>query len=1161
MKAVATFHQPTSVVGSIKTTLTEDEDTEYLVVAKSSILEVFAILPDALRLQCVLEIWGRITSLQAVPTDDENSQHHLLVLTDHPDPKLFLLEYVQSNAGSGPSLKTLKTVSLHERNARPTEYVSKCLVDHKGKVAVACSYTGKLRVLELEKGLINSEFDTAVRELNIVSLCFLRTTNARATALAILYKDYMQKLSVTSHDLSLADLELSPSPSSFLPEFHVPDEDSNLLIPVPPQIKSSWNVNGGVLVLGGSTIAFYSIDRKQKKKNSSSQSKSSTSKIPQAEVNWPYFDITAWAQIDEDGLRYLLGDSFGRLALLAINPQYAYLDIVLLGEVSPPTSLTPLASQYIYVGSHFGDSQLIRVTSERSSNGSYLEISDTFKNIAPIMDAVFEDTDDSGQPTIITCSGGESTGSLRVIRNGANFNEDARIEGIANITGMWPIRRQYDDTFHHYMLVTTDTNTHLLELPNSQQETAVSRSNDFSDLTIDSRTLVAGNMLTRLMSESGKSEYVSSSYVVQVSRDSVILLNTRTGLREDQWSPGPGNKIVLADISPSQICVAISGGTVVLLNLFADKINEQSRKQFYSPDGSSSEISALSISPMKRGANFSSFVALGFWSSHEVKVLRLPTFEQIDAVPVVMPHLPRSLLLCDFSEEESKPHRYLMVGLANGTVVSMPFAEKGVLGEKKFFGLGGAPVSLSRCEVNDKPAVFASGARSALFYRSKDTLSHSPVLIKDVTFASAIHSESFTSSMALSTLDGLVVGRVLELDKLHIRTVFMGKENPTKLAYHSAAKLLGVGCLKLDRSTFKGAPVAASSFKLVDTVDFRTTHEISLEPNEEITAVALVSLDCGIGWDTFFAVGSVYFDETEREPSRGRILIISTGSKRNQTPHILASTEVKGAVNALTCIQGKLVVAINTSVDVFRLKHGDNTVLTAVTSWNHNYLVITAVVMDDLIVIGDAVSSLAVLKLEDDKLTTFARDYSPLWPLCIGAFDNKTVIGANNDNNLFSYRLQKQGSKMLLDQDGLYNIEEIVNKCVPGCFDSTPNKFGLQTKQLLFTSTGRIAVVVNVEDDLSRLLSSLERNMAGVIKGPGDLDHTLWRAPSNSRGRSDANGAATGFLDGDLLERFLDYPYPSPEITRILSGRNEAEKIGTSYSEIRAILESLRSTH
>ena len=68
MKAVATFHEPTSVVASVNTTLTDDEDVEFLVVAKSSFLEVFALLPESLRLQCRLEIWGRITSLQTVPT-------------------------------------------------------------------------------------------------------------------------------------------------------------------------------------------------------------------------------------------------------------------------------------------------------------------------------------------------------------------------------------------------------------------------------------------------------------------------------------------------------------------------------------------------------------------------------------------------------------------------------------------------------------------------------------------------------------------------------------------------------------------------------------------------------------------------------------------------------------------------------------------------------------------------------------------------------------------------------------------------------------------------------------------------------------------------------------------------------------------------------------
>lgn len=89
------------------------------------------------------------------------TKHNLLVLTDHPDPRLILLEYAEGTEASEPSLRTLKALNLYERNSRPAEYVNTCLVDHKGKVAIACSYTGKLRVLELENGLISSDFDTS----------------------------------------------------------------------------------------------------------------------------------------------------------------------------------------------------------------------------------------------------------------------------------------------------------------------------------------------------------------------------------------------------------------------------------------------------------------------------------------------------------------------------------------------------------------------------------------------------------------------------------------------------------------------------------------------------------------------------------------------------------------------------------------------------------------------------------------------------------------------------------------------------------------------------------------------------------------------------------------------------------------------------------------
>lgn len=83
-------------------------------------------------------------------------------------------------------------------------------------------------------------------------------------------------------------------------------------------------------------------------------------------------------------------------------------------------------------------------------------------------------------------------------------------------------------------------------------------------------------------------------------------------------------------------------------------------------------------------------------------------------------------------------------------------------------------------------------------------------------------------------------------------------------------------------------------------------------------------------------------------------------------------------------------------VDIYNFASGPESKLVKLTGWDHNYLVIAVVVAEDQIIVGDAVSSLAVLKLENgEKLVTVVRDYSPLWPLCVGMFDKAKIIGAN----------------------------------------------------------------------------------------------------------------------------------------------------------------------
>jgi hypothetical protein len=47
---------------------------------------------------------------------------------------------------------------------------------------------------------------------------------------------------------------------------------------------------------------------------------------------------------------------------------------------------------------------------------------------------------------IITCSGGRNTGSLNVVRNGADFQALAVAEGLRGIVSVWPIRALFEDT-------------------------------------------------------------------------------------------------------------------------------------------------------------------------------------------------------------------------------------------------------------------------------------------------------------------------------------------------------------------------------------------------------------------------------------------------------------------------------------------------------------------------------------------------------------------------------------------------------------------------------------------------------------------------------------------------------------------------------------------
>lgn len=134
-----------------------------------------------------------------------------------------------------------------------------------------------------------------------------------------------------------------------------------------------------------------------------------------------------------------------QLVLTHDNKSVLSMSLNALGVCSSASSLSYLDNGYVFVGSVYGDSQLVRLSAEPepaaaaaaegsaaaglgAGAGSFVTVVESFGNCGAIVDMAVMDLDRAGQAQLVTCSGAHKDGSLRVIRNGIGINEEAAIE-------------------------------------------------------------------------------------------------------------------------------------------------------------------------------------------------------------------------------------------------------------------------------------------------------------------------------------------------------------------------------------------------------------------------------------------------------------------------------------------------------------------------------------------------------------------------------------------------------------------------------------------------------------------------------------------------------------------------------------------------------------
>ncbi|KAL0260571.1 hypothetical protein SLS55_004260 [Diplodia seriata] len=637
MAYIAPIHRPSSVRHAIKLNLLSN-DEESLVVAKSNRLEVYLQSDDGLVLHHSQAVYGKVTMLNRLRPANEPTEH-LFVGTD----RYYYFTLVWS--AEEKQLKTVKTYQdLADRAARDSQTGDRSLLDPTGKFMTLELYEGIITVVPLtEKGkrkgdpeisVLGEPVPSRIEEMFVRSSVFLhrKSPESEKPLLALLYEeDEDSKIRLRLRQLGFQSAGADEQAIAALDLVEGLKEDLDLgashLIPVPGPCY-------GVLILGETSITYFNDYTK-------------------ALVKKPLEESTifvSWEQIDNQ--RFLLADDFGGLYLfmLLLDDGSGAVEgwrLDRIGETSRASVLTYLDAGHVFVGSHEGDSQVIRIT-----EGS-TEVVQTFHNIAPILDFTIMDMGNrsgegqsneysSGQARIVTGSGAFKDGSLRSVRSGVGLEDQGALGEIGSISNIFALSSTGSEGYDDTLLVSLINESRVFCFDVDGQ---VEEVEDFKGLQLAESTLLASNL--------------PGGRLLQVTESAVRLTDLENGMVVSEWNAPAAQVITDVDSNDRFVILSIGGIRAIILSI-ADTIRVTAEKEY----GAEDQLSCVAI---PHSADNICFV--GFWQNCAVAILNLDTLETMETIRLSDDgsSVPRSLLLTQIFADQPPT---LFIATTDGNVVT-----------------------------------------------------------------------------------------------------------------------------------------------------------------------------------------------------------------------------------------------------------------------------------------------------------------------------------------------------------------------------------------------------------------------------------------------------------------------------------------------------------
>jgi DNA damage-binding protein 1 len=985
-------------------------------------------------------------------------------------------------------------------------------------------YDGLFKVIPATASgsLVQESFNIRLEELHVVDMVFLH--NLPKPTLALLYQDNKEARHVKTYEVMMREKDFGDGP---WPQTNV-EAGASMLIALK---------GGGVIIVGEVSITYFS----------GSDFKT---------IATPATCFHAFEAIDPS--RYLLADSGGGLHVLVLqfgpnDGSVVGLALERMGTTSLPTTVSYLTEGLAFIGSTFGDSQLVQLSTEPNELNEYITELERWQNIGPIVDFVVVDLERHGQGSLVTCSGAGKDGSLRIVRNGIGINEQARIE-LPGIKGLWTAHAGGSS----YLVLSFISETRVL----------AKEGDELGEVEVEGFDGECATVCCAATSGGG---------IVQVTTRGARLVDGTSTRLLDEWLPPAGASISMATIEKNLVLLATAGSQLHLLEVRTGRWNTLASvtmehevaclaicSAHMAPHAGAADAMQTDddITPTSE-VSMPPLAACGLWTDLSIRLLSLPSLVELHSEPLGGVVIPRSLAFASFSRGATAgvsggaapgsvtgERIQLLCALGDGQLVTYSLVEADAamggtsdvggssggfsLGDRKTVTIGTKPIQLTPFRSHGQLHVFAASDRPTVLHSATGKLLYSNINLQDATHMAPFACDADApDTLAIASDDALILGTIDEVRKLHIRSVYL-HEQPRRIAHIEHVHAFALLTMAHEDQPADGGDERECNFvRLLDEITFERTASFELMPTEAACSILTLCVPPdpakaagATNPPTLLVVGTAFSRPDEPEPTSGRLLVFDVSDR---TLELVCEHSVKGAVYSLEAFGAHgLLAGINNKLQLYEWSPsaaGSTPALRLRAEHCGHILVLYIAVRGDFVLVGDLMKSLSLYQCSaSGGITELARDYSSHWMTSVAFLDDDTYIGTENSLNLFVARKNADATtdddRNRLEVVGEFHLGEFVNRIRRGSLamqvaeaEATP----LPT--LLYgTVNGVLGLVASLPQEDFQFWSKVQTQLTKVIKGVGGMTHAAWRAFRNDRKDVDA----TNVIDGDLIEAYLN---------------------------------------